>query len=204
MISTNLRLLPVAILLASSLFLLITTSVLASAQSPSEPTKDRLLLDLIPKHVPIKVKIKKEKEESFKDLRNEHWVRELEVEVTNTGDKPIYFLDLALVTNVAAGVNLVLNDADDAQGNRLGLVLRYGRSALGDITSTAAADDLPIKPGETVILTIHPGEVGGWELSVRDGNHPQPTRLQLIFQQLSFGDGTGLSGGEGSPYPPRR
>jgi hypothetical protein len=45
-------------------------------------------------------KLKKEKEESFKDLKNEKWLREFELEVTNTGDKPIYFLYIMLGTNV--------------------------------------------------------------------------------------------------------
>src|SRR5215212_7525461 len=62
------------------------------AQSPEE----RELEDRIPKHLPIKVKIKKEKEEAFKDLKNEKWVRDFELEITNTGDKPIYFLSLLI------------------------------------------------------------------------------------------------------------
>src|SRR2546422_10189681 len=72
------------------------TSSLARAQ------EERVLENTISKNVPIKVKIKKEKEESFKDLKNEKWVRELEVEVTNTGDRPIYYLDMFLRTNVDA------------------------------------------------------------------------------------------------------
>jgi hypothetical protein len=55
--------------------------------------EERQLEDAIPKHVPIKVKIKAEKEKAFKDLHNEKWLRDLEIEVTNTGTKPIYFLD---------------------------------------------------------------------------------------------------------------
>ena len=33
-------------------------------------------------------------------LKNEKWVREFELEVTNTGDKPIYFLFLDLIADV--------------------------------------------------------------------------------------------------------
>src|SRR5689334_18813693 len=51
---------------------------------------ERQLEDQIPKHIPIKIKIKKEKEAGFKDLNNERWAREFELEVTNTGTKPIY------------------------------------------------------------------------------------------------------------------
>ena len=38
---------------------------------PQEPENERKLEDQIPKHVPIKIKIKKEKEAGFKDLNNE-------------------------------------------------------------------------------------------------------------------------------------
>ena len=166
--------------------------------------EERVLENRIPKEVPIKVKIKKEKEESFKDMKNEKWVRELEVEVTNTGDRPIYYLDMFLRTNVDVGIAVLLEDVNGMRGHRLQLGLRYGRPELGDIISKPGPDDVPIKPGENVILTIHPGEVGGWELNVRHGSHPQPTRLQVVFQVLSFGDGTGLYGASGTPYPPPR
>src|SRR6185503_20775947 len=61
--------------------------------------EERQLEDLIPKHVPIKIKIKKEKEAGFKDLKNEQWGREFELEVTNTGTKPIYSLYLSVWTD---------------------------------------------------------------------------------------------------------
>jgi hypothetical protein len=49
---------------------------------------------------PIKIKVKKEKEQSFKDLKNEKWLREFELEVTNTGDRPIYYLEIVMDTDV--------------------------------------------------------------------------------------------------------
>src|SRR3712207_4633634 len=53
----------------------------STAQSQPEAKE---LDDKIPKHLPIKVKVK--------NLDKKNWVREVEVEVKNTGDKPIYFL----------------------------------------------------------------------------------------------------------------
>lgn len=164
--------------------------------------EERVLENTIPKDVPLKVKIKKEKEESFKDLKNKKWVRELELEVTNTGDKPIYFFDIHLRTNVAPGIEVILDDMN--RDGLLVLTVEYGRAELGDLRSKPGPDDVPIKQGETFIFTIHPGEVGGWEMAIRDGAHPQPTRVQLIFQSLSFGDGTGLLGSGGQPYPSPR
>jgi hypothetical protein len=53
---------------------------------------ERVFDNAVPENAPFRIKIKKEKEKSFKDLKDENWVREFELEVTNTGDKPIYFL----------------------------------------------------------------------------------------------------------------
>lgn len=188
--------------------LMVVAILLMNAPLPSTIARvqeERVLENTIPKDVPIKIKIKKEKEESFKDMKNEKWVRELELEVTNTGDKPIYFLTLHLRTNVDAGIGALLEDVNGMRrGRRLILSIDYGRAGLGDIISKPGPDDVPIKPGETHVFTIHPGEVGGWELAIRDGMHPQPTRLQVLFQVLSFGDGTGLFGSGGHPYPPPR
>src|SRR5262249_33368466 len=105
---------------------------------------ERKLEDLIPKHVPIKIKIRKVKEAGFKDLNNAKWAREFELEVTNTGTKPIYFVDLSVVTDVTA-----------AAGFRIVFPLTYGRTELGDIRTKAESTDIPIKPGETVSLKIN-------------------------------------------------
>src|SRR5438552_12945368 len=40
-----------------------------------EEPKERVLEDKIPKHVPIKIKIRTEKEKAFKDLKNANWHR---------------------------------------------------------------------------------------------------------------------------------
>src|SRR2546423_609332 len=64
----------------------------ATAQAPQSPASqnERQLENLIPKHVPLDVKLTKEKEKAFKDLKNENWARDFELEITNTGEKPIY------------------------------------------------------------------------------------------------------------------
>ena len=46
-----------------------------AAQSPAISQEERLLEDVIPKNIPIKIKIKAEQETSFKNLNNEHWLR---------------------------------------------------------------------------------------------------------------------------------
>ena len=71
---------------------------------------ERELEDQIPKHLPIKIKIKADKERAFKNLQNEDWHRDLELEIRNTGDKPIYYIDLLMV----------FPDVLDSAGNKTG------------------------------------------------------------------------------------
>ncbi len=177
--------------LAAALVLsVVSVLIIASRPSSSAALQDRVFENKIPAHIPIKIKIKKEKEESFKDLKNEKWLREFELEVTNTGDKPIYFLYIMLGTNV--------RDSED--GAELMYPLTYGRAELGSIVTKATSDDIPIKPGETQILRL--GEVPVWEQGVREKRWPQSTKFTAEIQLLSFGDGTGYFGTK--PYPPER
>jgi hypothetical protein len=151
---------------------------------------ERQLEDSIPKHVPIKIKIKKEKEAGFKDLKNERWAREFELEVTNTGSKPIYFLYLYVVTDLKA-----------AKGFRIVFPLTYGRSELGDIKTKPEPTDVPIQPGETVSLKIHPGQLDAWDVGRQKENRPFPKHLKVTFQILGFGDGTGYFGTDATAIP---
>ena len=179
-------------------FLLCAVILLSSVSTTNGQTEQRSFENDIPEHAPIRVQIKKEKEESFKDLANDKWVREFELEVTNIGDKPIFYLALVLKTNVSGAV-LVPNSVRDG---RFVFDVRYGKDVVGDIIITkAGADDVPIKPGETCTLKIDSREIRGWETSVGNGNHPQATKVRLIIQILSFGDGTGLFSSGATPYP---
>lgn len=151
---------------------------------------ERQLEDLIPKHVPIKIKIKKEKEAGFKDLKNEKWTREFELEVTNIGTKPIYSLYLYVETDVKA-----------AAGFRIVFPLYYGRDELGGITTKAEPTDVPIKPGESVSLKIDPSMLDAWDYKRKKENRPFPKHLKVEFQFLSFGDGTGYIGTGATALP---
>jgi hypothetical protein len=155
--------------------------------SSSAAFQERIFENKIPSHILIKIKIKKEKEQSFKDLENEKWLRGLELELTNTGDKPIYFVYLTMGTNVKVD-----------NGLEMVYPLTYGRAQLGDIVSKATSDDSHINPGETIVLQI--GEAPYWEKGVREGRWPQATKFTARIQVLSFGDGTGYFGTE--LYPP--
>jgi hypothetical protein len=153
---------------------------------------ERVFEDAIPSNAPIKIKIKKEKEKTFKDLKNDGWLREFELEVTNISDRPIFFIYINLITDVKL-----------ADGPLI-FPLMYGKPELGDIITKAGPDDVPIKPGETYVFKIHPGQVPAWERGVSTGNHPDALRIKAMIQMLSFGDGTGYFINEPYPRPEKR
>ena len=161
------------------------------AQSESE----REIINKIPQHVPIKVKIRAEKEKAIKDLKNEKWIRDFEIEVTNTSDKPIYFLNLWVVLPEIISYE---------NGYTVGFSLRYGRGDFIHFKTIARADDLPIRPGETFTLSIPQKYQKGWERHKTDENRPNPKKIEISFTQLSFGDGSGFNGTDAKPYPYER
>lgn len=177
-------------ILAAALALSVVGILMTASLRPSSSAaafQERIFDNKIPSHIPLKIKIKKEKEESFKDLKNEKWLRGFELELTNTGGKPIYFVYITMGTNVKVD-----------NGLEMVYPLTYGRAQLADIVSKATSDDSPINPGETIVLQIR--EAPYWEKGAREGRWPQATKFTARIQVLSFGDGTGYFGTE--LYPP--
>lgn len=82
------------VLLAVVVFAVVLLNITISTTAQSSQSK-RQLGDRVPGHLPIKIKIKKEKQEGFHDLKNDHWAKDFVLEVKNTGDRPIYALSLA-------------------------------------------------------------------------------------------------------------
>jgi len=165
-----------------------TRQEIASVKPVQE--NERQLEDSIPKHVPLKIKIKKDKEKAFRDLKNEKWARDFELEVTNTGDKPIYEFYLLLVTDVKA-----------AAGYRIVAPLTYGRPELADLKARPTDQDVPLQSGETYVLKIHPGQWQAWDQMRKKENRPDPKKIQIKLQGISFGDGTGYFGNDGELLP---
>jgi hypothetical protein len=153
--------------------------------------QDREVETKIPKHVPIKIRLKPDKEKTFKNLDNSEWYREFELEVTNTGDKPIYYLDLWLVYSG------VISDS----GKRVGAVLRYGRIDFVDFNTRPLPSDVPILPGATISLKIPEADQRGWTAHKIREKRQDPKKVEISFTQLSFGDGTGFNGSDALQYP---
>ena len=165
-----------------------------AAQTPEK--EEREVEDKIPKHLPIKVKVKKEKEKKLKDSENDEWLRDVEVEVTNTGTKPIYFLEIRL------RVPNVFTDSEKDTGYNL----YYGRPELIRLGEPVRPDDVPLKPGETITLGVPDieNEMVSWKHFRAKGRFRNPKKMYFKFILMNFGDGTGFIGPEGGPLPEKR
>jgi hypothetical protein len=155
----------------------VIVTVMAQAGSPK-----RMLENNIPAHIPIKVQVR--------NLHHEHWARDLEVEIKNTGDKPIYYLKLLLVMP-----EVKENDESVA------FVLRYGRPELLRFSEHPTPDDIPLSPGASCVLKVPESSSKGWELAKAHRGKTDPQRISLVFQLLNFGDGTGFGRTDGVPIP---
>ena len=172
----------------ASMYLISGALISVRAQS----SEVRAIENRVPKHIPIKLKMKKEKEKAVRDLSNEKWPRDFELEITNTGTKPIYFLQMSLIM---PGVT-----AQD--GTPISFSIYYGTTRKsGRIDFQASPEDVPLQPGETYVFRIPKFNVESWERAQQRENRPDAKRLVLDFQLLSFGDGTGFAGTNGVAMP---
>ncbi len=146
------------------------------ARERGELESESVIEDRIPPAVPIGVEIV--------DLRMDSLLREIEIKVTNNAAKPIYFLELGIV----------LPDNLSEAGYPIGFPLLYGRLEL--IKLEAPKDgDVPLQPGESVVLKIPRTNLTGFEKLAKKGKISQVEikRACLMFRGLTFGDKTGFS-----------
>lgn len=177
-------------LTVTCLFLVVAVcGFVGSRAQQSPPEGEREVVEKIPKHLPIKVKVKKP--EKLKDAQNEDWLGDVELEVTNTGTKPIYYLH----------ISAYLPDVISPGGHNFGFILEYGRPALIALDEPVRPDDVPIRPDEVVILKVPADNVQAWKLFRANGKAANPKKLEFIFNYLNFGDGTGYVGSDGKLLP---
>jgi hypothetical protein len=156
-----------------------------TAQSQQE---ERKFEDMTSDHVPIKVKLKNE--QTFKKMSNKEWARELEIEVKNTGNKPIYFMYMNIIMR-----EMLSNDYP------LAFQLSYGRKDLVRFTTPIEPEDVPIRPGESVTLKVSESQAKAYE-EFRDREKKiDSKKIEFDLQLINFGDGTGLRSPKGHPIP---
>ena len=115
-----------------------------------------------------------------RNLQSDMWPNDLEIEVENVSDRPIYFL------------NVVLEFPDDpAPNGTSGIVLKYGKLENMDISRIASAEDEHLDPGKSICLIVT--EVYRKGLLAKQKIAPDNfKRMELSFEIISFGDGTGF------------
>jgi hypothetical protein len=147
---------------------------------------ERKFINKVPAHIPIKVKLRNE--QTFKKKGNKNWARELEVEIKNTGTKPIYY------------IYVIFSLPDFTLGGiPVGLRVKYGRPDLAFLETPLEPKDVPILPGETITLKIHESQVKGYEGWRDREGRDDARKVELQMQYINFGDGTGFSGTRGEP-----
>jgi hypothetical protein len=159
-------------------------SMRIKAKGPEEVESDRIIEDQMPPGVPLDVEIK--------NLNTNSLLRDVEIKVTNTAKKPIYFLELGIV----------LPENLSPAGYPIGFPLRYGRDDLIKFASPLEPGDVPLLPEASLILKIPGRYLAGFERLVTEGQITpgQVKRVYLMFRHLNFGDQTGFSS-DGSPVP---
>ena len=194
MLTPRLKLVLAAIIFLSVVLMLGKTYLSSGLTRVFAAQQERRVENKIPAHVPIKIKLKAEKEKAFKDLGNKEWHRDFALEVTNTSDKPIYYLDLWLE----------YPELKQDDTHTVGVVLRYGRIDFVHFDTRPIPTDVPIKPGETYTFKIPEQDQRGWQAHKKTSSTKDPIKFEITFAQLSFGDGSGFNGSDARSYPYKR
>lgn len=154
--------------------------------SPNSSYSQETINNKVPKHLPIKVELLYDKEpKSFETLF---------IKVTNTGDKPIYYLDFILGTEENANMT-----------TRYGISwITFGRRALRTLVNKANDDDSHLAPKKSIILRPNKDDVARYRQGLNHSNIIYSEEYEFIFQVLSFGDGTGFHTTGGVPFPSKK
>ncbi len=163
------------------LALTITVSSQETTPVPHDPRvfggPERKLYNGVPPQLPLRFDIK--------NVTSERWIHDLEIEVTNVSDKPIYYMDMYVFP---VGFK-------SPEGHRIAYWLKYGRVKLINYAEPLQPDDVPIKPGGKHTFKVSESDAKGWDAFRRQENRAEPTKLELQFQRINFGDGTGFGPG---------
>jgi len=174
--------------------LLLPTTQQASPQTqtqrqPNDPTPnqqqttERKRKDSYTHRIPPEIQVK------LKNLQSDDWAKDLEIEIKNVSNKPIYFFHIYL--------HLPELRID---GYGVAFTLQAGDKRFPNQREVAGADDVPvIKAGETVIFKIPDKQ--NENLTKRLAEQGTPfivTEVMFDLTTVCFGDGTGYMGSK--PY----
>jgi hypothetical protein len=172
-VSLTKRLLLLIIFGAASIFLIKAIYALGTAQSPESSGQERKIKTRDFKDMPVALV-------EVRNMESETWYEDLEIELKNVSNKPIYFLT----------AYLEFPDEQLSWGTS-GVHLSWGDPKKLDDRRFADSDAEHVDPGETFVVTIPKMYMKG--LSAKQRLRPQVTKnLRLWFEKTYFGDGTGF------------
>lgn len=174
--------------------LVLPTTQQASSQTqaprqPNDPTPnrqqptERKRKDSYTHSLPPEIKVK------FENFQSDDWAKDLEIEIKNVSNKPIYFFHIYLELPEVR-----------IDGLEVAFDFQAGDSRFPSQGKVAEADDVPvIKAGEAIILKIPEKQIENVTTRLAEQGTPF-TVTEVIFNltRLSFGDGTGYMGSK--PY----
>ncbi len=164
--------------LASTKIILGQSSQTGSQQSQREievvpPGQEKQLYMRVRPEIPLKFKVN--------NLNSKKWAHDLEIEVTNTSGKPIYFFHFYVT----------LPEVKGSTGSTVAFWKHYGRGKLLDFSTPLEPGDVPLLPGEKYIFTLSEAEAKAWDHMKEKEGKPEPKKVVIEFQSINFGDGTG-------------
>jgi hypothetical protein len=153
----------------------------------------RTIENKVPPQVPLEIVIKKEKLERIKEASNKTWYRDLEIQIKNTSKKPIYYFTLfAELPGVTDNGATIVFD------------ITFGRKEFTEFSLKPLPDDKPLMHGETFTYSIPEESQIAWEAWQKRTGEREVEKLEIQFNHLSFGDGTGFTSRGAVPYPVKR
>lgn len=170
-------------ILESKVLLVVFSLIFLNCISINAQNDEQKIINKIPKNLPIKVEIVNGDAENL--------LSEVRIKVTNTGGKPIYFLDFYILTS---------EDFLSPDGLKYAFTLTYGRKALITFSELANDEDKPLLKGESYEFKVSDNEVRNFSEYLQQSLRSKPEKYTLNFQLLNYGDGTGFWGSKGSTF----
>jgi hypothetical protein len=168
------------------LLLLLTFSVVAViAQEP-----EQRLINKVQKYIPLKIEI------VHGDINSK--IEDIKIKITNTSEKPVYFLhfDISTLDNSAGGIKSLSGGGYSLKSFSYG-DMKFGRKS----KLKEESDEVFLKKGDHVTFDISKVLADAFVRMLNENGVDAHYRLFIIFQWLSYGDGTGFMGSNAIPYP---
>lgn len=126
-------------------------------------------------------------------LQSKDWTTDLRLQVVNVSKLPVYYASMSVIFP-----DLIWEET----GRAYGFGIYYGESRLMDLRSVADATDKPVLPGQTFSLSVPEPVALGLKRFIKNRQVSPDAlrRIELVWQEVSFGDGTGFQAGN-LPYP---